>query len=247
MEALASLRRQKLHPSSAQRPCKSKSLTYGHTSHQVGEAQIGNKGMTQLPNPAIDAFKSKLTSQTSLNDAMILGRDQFKKTLASKASLFSRWRSMFGYICAIVCLWTCLHVVEVARLLPGDEESDKAGDQPSLEAVLMLFIKHIGSAIILFLLGIAPHLNVYQDRVKSVVLGLGLLELLTAVGGMNIVNEDLLALKALRKLGHYPFGGILAILGYLQDLYMNADMKRSRERFRKLDENLRAMAKPKKS
>ena len=63
--------------------------------------------------------------------------------------------------------------------------------------------------------------------------------MIISVAGTKVKSEEFLAL---RKLAHYPLGGILAIVDYLQEIFMDADMKRSRTRFKELDEGLKAMA-----
>ena len=210
-----------------------------------------------LPNPAIDAFKSKLTASTDLTEAMLLGREQLKKSLEGKAQLYTNWRRTFSYVCAVVCVYSLFHVIETAKLLPP--ASVEGVDQGRLataftiglyEEEVVLLVRHVGSSLTLFLLSIKPHLPGQwsaqsKGRVQTLASILGLLEMLVTI---MINNEPaVVQSKALKRLRYYPFSTILAILGYLQNAYMNMDLRRSQNQFKELDMSMRSMAKTKKS
>lgn len=198
-----------------------------------------------LPNPALDAFKSKLTSGTDLSEAMKLGRDQLRKALQGKDQLYTKWRRNFSYICVVVCLWSLFHVTEVAKLLPSEEASVDNHQE------LILLLRHAASSLTLFMLSIIPHLQDenYRGKLKSWASVLGMLEMLVAIMMNNkaAAAASQAGAGAMKKLRHYPFSTILAVMGYLQDAYMDMDVKRSSTQFKEMEETMKAMAKPKKS
>ena len=136
-------------------------------------------------------------------------------------------------------------MTEVAKLLPSEEASV---DNPEL----ILLLRHAASSLTLFMLSIIPHLQDenYRGKLKSWASVLGMLEMLVAIMMNNkaaAAAASQAGAGAMKKLRHYPFSTILAVMGYLQDAYMDMDVKRSSTQFKEMEETLKAMAKPKKS
>jgi hypothetical protein len=186
-----------------------------------------------LPNPALDTFRSKLTAETSLSSALALGREQLKGALEGKKKLYEKWRRSFTYVCAIVCMWSCFHVVELAKIMNAGSGDDISLTSP--EAILMW--RHLGSAFILFLLGTG------KESFKNYALLLSCVELVTIYvllddkqGGVWGVNAGLE--KKLKTLKVYPFASIMSGCDFLQEKYMRAEVKRSTDQFSELDRQI---------
>ena len=210
-----------------------------------------------MPNPAVDAFKSKLTTKTSLNEALVLGRQQVKTNIEGKGKLYEKWRVSFSYICAAICLYSCFHVIETAHHINSSQSDNVDSYIDWKSAEIHLFVRHMGSAVILFLLAISPALaSARKSRItslKDVTLLLGCLELLAwvlsgwklhkmglASSGISPGASDGKA-KVLRKLGHYPFASIMVLFQWLQEKYMVNEMKRSKDQLKQLDRDMKAM------